>query len=214
MLREILSNEWFTILLIVSIGLVAAAKLAFTLRFNEFLTLIGNSKYLKIHSRDQKFIDLFDGLMFINLIISIVVFIMIVMRNQTNEFTVTLDLVSKLGIGLGTLFLIKILVERLIGSLFEIDELIDSYLFQKISYRNYLGLILIPCNILLLYTFTPSKSIVYVIIAILGLVNIVGIITSIKNHQKLLINNFFYFILYLCALEISPYVILYKLIIK
>ncbi len=213
MLREILSNEWFTILLVISIALVATTKLAFASRFNDFLTLVGNSKYLKIHSRDQKFIDAFDGLMFLNLIISSVLFIMLIMRKQSNDFELSLDLFAKLAIGLGTIFLIKILAERLIGSLFEIDELIDSYLFQKISYRNYLGLILIPFNILLLYTINPTKNIIYITVFILFIVNLIGILTTIKNHQKLIINNLFYFILYLCALEISPYIILYKIMI-
>ena len=214
MLREILSNEWFTILIVTSIALVATVKLMFTTRFNNFVTLIGNSKYLKIHSREQKFFEFFDGILFLNLIISITLFIMLIVRSQSNTLEINMHFFLKVSIGLGALFLIKILVERLLGSLFEIDPLIDSYLFQKISYRNYLGLILIPINILLIYTISPSKTVIYVIIALLLLVNLVGIVTTIKSHQKLLINNLFYFILYLCALEISPYIILYKLIIK
>ncbi|WFO18183.1 DUF4271 domain-containing protein [Cellulophaga baltica 4] len=35
-----------------------------------------------------------------------------------------------------------------------------------------------------------------------------GWVTAIRNHQKLITNNFFYFILYLCALEIAPLVLL------
>ena len=214
MLREIVSNEWFTILIVTSIALVAMVKLMFTTRFNNFVTLIGNSKYLKIHSREQKFFEFFDGILFLNLVISATLFIMLIVRNQSSNQNISIDFFLKIAIGLGALFLIKILVERLLGSLFEIDELIDSYLFQKISYRNYLGLILIPINILLIYTISPSKTVIYIIIALLILVNLIGIVTTIKSHQKLLINNLFYFILYLCALEISPYVILYKLIIK
>ena len=121
------------------------------------------------------------------------------------------DLVQffRLLFGVGALVLIKVLLERLIGSLFEIDTLIDSYLFQKTTYKNYTGLILLPVNILLIYTFSSSKIIIYSILAIILLINLIGFITSFKNHQKTLLNNFFYFILYLCALEIAPYLILY-----
>ncbi len=214
MLREIVSNEWFTILLLFSVVLIAVTKLAFTARFDDFLTLISNSRYLKIYSRDQKFIDLFDGLLFLNLIISMTLFAVIAMRQLSDGFENEIDLLFKLAIGLGAIFLIKILVERLLGSLFEIDELIDSYLFQKINYRNYIGLILIPINALLLYTITPSENVVYAVIFILLFINVIGIVTTLKSHQKLLFNNILYFILYLCALEISPYIILYKLIIN
>lgn len=214
MLREIVSNEWFTILLLISVVLIAAAKLAFTTRFFDFLTLVGNSRYLKIYARDQKFIDLFDGLLFLNLIISMSLFTMVCIRHLSDDLTNELGLFAKIGIGIGAILLIKILLERLLGSLFEIDELIDSYLFQKISYRNYLGLILVPINALVLYAIVPSNSVIFIVILLLMFINVIGIVTSFKSHQKSLINNIFYFILYLCALEISPYIILYKWIMN
>jgi hypothetical protein len=119
----------------------------------------------------------------------------------------------KLLFGIGALVLIKILLERLIGSLFEIDALIDSYLFQKTTYKNYTGFVLLPINILLIYTLSPSKSMIYVILGLIFSINLIGFITSFKNHQKVLLNSLFYFILYLCALEIGPYLILYRLIL-
>ena len=77
MLREIISNEWLTILIVLCISILAFVKAAFSNRFNDFLWVIGNSKYLKIYSRDQKFIDQFDGLLFLNLIISLSLFFLI-----------------------------------------------------------------------------------------------------------------------------------------
>jgi hypothetical protein len=44
-----------------------------------------------------------------------------------------------------------------------------------------------------------------------GLILFIGFIRSIKFYQKQLINNFFYFILYLCTLEIGPYILICKL---
>ncbi len=213
MLREIVSQDWFTIMILVSIAMVASSKLAFPARFMDFTTLIGNSKYLKIYSRDQKFVDLFDGLLFLNLVISLSVFIQIAVTRLAGTDMMGIDSFSKLAVGLGTLFMIKILVERLIGSLFEIDAIIDFYLFQKISYRNFLGFMLVPMNALLLFALKPSPTIIYIFIFMLLVLNVIGIVTSIKNNQKLILGNFFYFILYLCALEISPYVILYKVFI-
>ena len=96
------------------------------------------------------------------------------------------------------------------SSLFEIDKLIDQYLFQKISYKNFIGLFLVPVNLILLFSITPSLIILYIIIFLLLIVNIMGLITTIKTHQSLIKRNLFYFILYLCTLEITPYVILYK----
>ena len=210
MLREIISNEWFTILIVLCIGILAFAKAAFSTRFNDFLWVIGNSKYLKIYSRDQKFIDQFDSFLFLNLIISLSLFFFICYNTffETIAFDITLFL--KLLVGIGALILIKVLLERLIGSIFGIDSLIDSYVFQKTNFKNYIGLVLLPINILLIFAVHPTKSLIYIAIGLLFAINLVGFISSFKMHQKLILNNLFYFILYLCALEIAPYIILYK----
>jgi hypothetical protein len=120
----------------------------------------------------------------------------------------------KLTFGIGVFILIKVLLERLIGSLFEIDKLIDQYLFQKISYKNLLGLVLIPINLLLIFSFKPGLILLYIIVILLGLINIMGLITTIKTNQSIIKQNLFYFILYLCALEIAPYIILYKVFVS
>ncbi|SDR83854.1 protein of unknown function [Formosa sp. Hel1_31_208] len=212
MLRDIISNDWFTIFLLLGLVCLTLSKYLFAHRFKDFLAVIGNSKYLKIYARDQKFVDGFDALLFFNLIISVSVFAYVSYSTLVNPADFNLNQFFKLLFGIGVLFLIKVLLERLIGSLFEIDELIDAYLFQKTTFKNYSGFLLFPINCVLIYAVSPSKTLIYLVIGLIILVNLVGFITSFKNHQKLLLNNIFYFILYLCALEIGPYLILYKLI--
>ena len=214
MLREIISNDWFTILIVLSTLILAVAKYTFTIRFNDFLWVVGNSKYLKIYARDQKFIDKFDSLLFANLVISTAIFLFICYVSLVEAIVFDILLYLKIVFGVGGLILIKILLERLIGSLFEIDALIDSYVFQKTNYKNYLGLLLLPINAILIFGLSPEPKLIYAILCLLIIINLIGFITSFKTHQKLIINNIFYFILYLCALEIAPYIILYKLFIN
>lgn len=213
MLRETISNEWFTLLIVLSLCILAIAKYAFSKRFNDFLWLIGNSKYLKIYAREQKFIDRFDALLFFNLIISVSIFLYISYSTFVKSATFDVFIFLKILLAVGAIILIKILLERLIGSLFEIDAIIDSYIFQKTNYKNYIGIVLLPINILLIFVLQPKLSTIYVVLGLLFVINTLGFITSFKTHQKLILNNFFYFILYLCALEIAPYIILYKLFI-
>ena len=212
-MREVISNELFTILIVLGLCILAFAKYAFSNRFNDYLWVIGNSKYLKIYAREQKFIDQFDSLLFVNLIISLSIFSFVGYNTFVDSLQFDLTSFIKLFVGIGAIILIKILLERLIGSLFDIDELIDSYIFQKTNYKNYIGLFLLPINIILIYAIQPTATIMYVVIAFIILINLIGFITSFKTHQKTILNNLFYFILYLCALEIAPYIILYKLFI-
>jgi len=193
---------------------LALAKRSFSTRFNDFLLLVGKSKYLKIYAKEQKFIDQFDALLFVNLIISLSLFCFLGYTTFIDNIAFNLSIFLKIALGVGALILIKILLERLIGSLFEIDTLMDSYLFQKTNYKNFTGLLLLPINILLVFTIPLTVNVFYVIFGLIFIINLIGFITSIKTHQKTIINNIFYFILYLCALEIAPYVILYKLFIN
>jgi hypothetical protein len=213
MFREIILNEWYTILIVFSLCILAFAKFTFSNRFNDYLWVIGNSKYLKIYAREQKFIDQFDSLLFINLVISLSIFSIIGYSVFEEPIDFDLALFLKIFVGIGALILIKVLLERLIGSLFDIDELIDSYIFQKTNYKNYVGLILLPINVILIFAINPTTTVIYIILGLITLVNLIGFVTSFKSHQKTILNNFFYFILYLCALEIAPYIILYKLFI-
>ena len=214
MIRDVYSNELFTILLVLGLVIIALAKLTAPKRFEDFLYVLGNSKYLKIYSRDQKFFDKFDALLFGNLILCLVVFSFILYQKVIDFKTIDINILFKFITGIGAFILIKVLTERLIGSLFEIDKIIDEYLFQKISYKNYLGLLLLPINAILLFSFQDSLNLVYVFVTILLIVNIIGLITSFKTHQSLIKNNLFYFILYLCALEIAPYIILYQVFVS
>jgi hypothetical protein len=211
-IRAIPSNELFTILLIIGMAVIAIAKLTAPKRFTDFTFVVINSKYLNIYARDQKFFDKFDALLFGNLILSASVFSYIVYKHTYNITDVSINLMFKIAVGISVFILIKVLLERLLGSIFSIDGLVDQYVFQKISYKNFLGVILLPINGLLLYTLSPTTQVIYGFIGLLVLVNLIGLITSFKRHQNLIKNNLFYFILYLCALEIAPYLFLYKVL--
>jgi len=211
MLREIISNEWYTVLIVLSLCILTLAKQVYANRFAEFIRVVGNSKYLKIYSREKKLIDKFDALLFINLIISLSIFVFLSYTTLVKQVPFDLFLFLKIALGISIVFLVKILLERLIARLFTINSVIDAYLFQKTSYKNFMGMLLIPINIFLVFAVHPNPTMLFVIFGVLILINLIGIITSIKSYQKIILHNFFYFILYLCALEIGPYIILYKL---
>ncbi|MFD1614295.1 DUF4271 domain-containing protein [Gelatiniphilus marinus] len=213
MYRDIISNEIITVLMVVGLAIIATAKLVAPQRFNDFIYVLGNSKYLKIYTRDQKFLDKFDALLFTNLVISASIFCYLAFRCVTQTKDISVNLLFKLFFGIGSFVLIKVLVERLVASLFELDKLIDQYLFQKISYKNYLGLLLLPINAILVYSVDPTLPVFFTIIGLLLIVNISGVITTFKTHQNTIKGNLFYFILYLCALEIAPYIVLYKVFV-
>ena len=107
-----------------------------------------------------------------------------------------LFLILKVGIQLGN------------GFIFSSNKVISELIFKKLSYLNHSGLIMFIANIVLSYILKDSKAVVYVAFFFIILINGIGWATLLRNHQKFIANNFFYFILYLCALEIAPWVII------
>ena len=79
------------------------------------------------------------------------------------------------------------------------------------NYKNFIGIVLIPINMILVYAVEPTEKLIYGFLIGLLVLNFIGFLSTFKSYQKLILSNFFYFILYLCALEIGPYIILYKL---
>lgn len=212
MLREVTSNEIFTILIMIGLIAMTMAKTIYANRFNEFSAILLNSKYLNIYARDQKFFDWFDALLFVNFIISAAIFICICYNALFTNLNLNPNVMLKIIFSIGAFLLIKVLFERLLASIFNIDDVMDNYLFQKTSYKNFFGILLIPINAFLIYSITPSKTAIYIVLAILLSLVILGLTSSLKRYRSLIKSNLFYFILYLCTLEIAPYIILYKFV--
>jgi len=210
MLRVITSNEIFTILFVICLIVLTVAKVVFSERFKEFTLLLVNFRYVKVFSREQKFLDTFEALLFSNLIISLGIFCylsegFITQENASSQFNI-----FKFALVIGIFFLIKILVERLLSSALDIEGIVNDYIFQKISHRNFIGLVLLPVNMILVYSTKLTEMGLILIVLFLFIINAIGLYFFYKRNQIVIKRNIFYFILYLCALEISPIIILYK----
>jgi hypothetical protein len=101
------------------------------------------------------------------------------------------------------------LIDKIIATAFSMEEFADQFNLQKASYRNYIALLLFPINVVLYYNQSPPDLLFNVLIFLILTANLFTYLTSLKNHQNLLVGKLFYFILYLCALEIAPYYFLY-----
>ena len=211
MLREVLFNDLYTAFIVASLAIVVSAKLINFNRFADFLRLFGNSNYLRIYFKDHKFLDPFDIVLFLNFCINGTLIGILTYTHYVKNPEIDVLLFLKLAGILGAGALIKILLELGIGYLFAIPKLFHSYVFQQVSFLNFLGVVLLPLNSLLIFGAPNHHTLLVLVLVISGLILLIGFMKSIKTNQKLLINNFFYFILYLCTLEIGPYILLCKL---
>jgi hypothetical protein len=84
-------------------------------------------------------------------------------------------------------------------------------LFEKINYFNALILWIIPPLLFLIYTDKNQNLFLWITIILLVILLILRYGLILNNNKYLIFKNLLYFILYLCALEIAPLLIILKL---
>ena len=209
--REVLSTHWLTLTIVLAITTLTVAKVVRPQRFYLFLTLIGSNKYVTKGKKQQRITRPFTILLTIFQTLSISLFLYLssaeIFQYQEPSSLLLLQIIL-----LYPLFMIsKMLIEKIIGVIFSIEPMMNHFLYCKLSYRNYLGILLLPVTIILIYTIPTTRTLYLTVLAIAILAHILMLTASYRLYQKIILENLFYFILYLCALEIAPYYILYKL---
>lgn len=213
LLQNIPIPDWMTLMVFACFVLMAAAKLLNSARFNEFIYLIVSNKYFLVHGKNTKIFVPFNILLLIVQILSVSLFLFLLSAHFFESVSLQDTLIFIQIVGFYTLFIgLKFYVEKLIANLFSIDTYINQYLYHKLSYRNLIAILLLITTMVLMYTISPGSSVFLVVIATVLLLNLISLFYSYKTYEKLISNHLFYFILYLCALEISPYFLIYKIV--
>jgi len=209
MIREVISSDIYVVCSITSLLLVLITKTLYKRNFLDFLSFLGNSNYLKIYLNQNKFFSVFNLILFLNLCLNCVAFMYI----YSSELEINLIISIKTFLilfGLIGFYLIgKICIKLFLGYIFNIDKQMSILIFQQISSLNFVGLILLPINSILVFTFKFDSVAINTSIVVVISVVVFGMIKTIQSNLKLILANFLYFILYICTLEIGPYILFY-----
>ncbi|WP_431191701.1 DUF4271 domain-containing protein [Nonlabens ulvanivorans] len=114
--------------------------------------------------------------------------------------------------GLTIFILAKRYFSMMIASLMKFDEILELIEYHRNTYRAVLGILLIIVNLLIYYTFHDSIVAVRLISIVSIFMFVIYNFIILYTYSKSLLQHSFYFILYLCALETAPYLLLYKYI--
>ena len=207
--RIIESKDWATVLFVLSFGIIAITKSVFENRFADFTNLIYSNKYIKVYKDNTNLKSGFTLSLFFVQVISLAFFIQITLSYFGYASKTDWLLYIQIFTFLVFFILSKYLIEKIIATSFNIEDFMDQFNLQKVTYRTYIGLFILPFNIILFYYDSFSRNIPLIIIAIILITNALTYLISIKNYQNIIFGKLFYFILYLCALEIAPYYFMY-----
>jgi len=108
----------------------------------------------------------------------------------------------------------KILFEKIIFSVFEIENLFEKIQYTRFSYSNVIGILMLPLHFFLFYNFESSSIFFYFYIGIIVIALLFNYFVSILQFINLLLKHHIYFILYICTLEIAPLIYIYHLVKK
>ncbi|MFQ3174102.1 MAG: hypothetical protein ACI9WT_000102 [Flavobacterium sp.] len=208
------NKDWATFLFILSFAIIAITKSVYENRFSDFMNLLFSDKYNKVYRDGSQLKSSFTISLFFSQVISLAFFIQLSLTlfgyASKTDSTLYIQIITFLIF----FILSKYLVEKIIATAFNIEEFVEQFNMQKVTYRTYIGLIILPINIILFYYDTIPRIIPLIIISTVLTINVITYLISIKKHQNLIMGKLFYFILYLCTLEIAPYFFLYYLITK
>ena len=207
--RSLHSMDWITLVLFISLVFLVISKSYFYSRFLNFLILPFNNKYIFMYSKKDRLLSGFQVFFTAFQVLNFALFIYLGSRALLDVEPVnTVLFYLYILLLLLAVLLVKIIIQLGNAFIFNNGRVVSELIFKKLSYLNYSALVMLLANIILTYILPDSKWVVYGCILLVLVINIVGWITLIKNHQKLITTYFFYFILYLCALEIAPLVLI------
>lgn len=203
------SLDWMTLVLFISLLILALGKYLDYAKFLNFIILPFNDKYVLLHKKKGQLINGFHVLLTAFQTINLSFFIFLVLRafdvgpmqSEVQTFFVVL-------LGVIIFQIAKFSLQFIKGFVFNTQELISELVFRKISYLNHSSIVLFVSNVVMVYILEDSKTLIYTTIILLLVINGIGWIKLLKNYQKAMFPYFVYFILYLCALEIAPLVII------
>ncbi|MBT3548106.1 MAG: DUF4271 domain-containing protein [Flavobacterium sp.] len=208
--RDVLSNNWIVLIFIFSIGILFFLKIFNTDKLKGYATSIFNKGFIEIEAEENYFRFSFFhvGFSFFFLLMLTVSIYLTMHQNFQKEAFLFLDYlqVSKYVLLCLT---IRYVVDFLLIILFEIrDSLVTYFFFSRRSYSYSISLGLLILNILYFYTFNSYYFLIFGIIALFS----IRYLLILYYNKNLIIKELFYFILYLCAFELAPLFVLFKLI--
>ena len=199
MIRDIISNDSLTILLFGSIFFIIILKKIDPIIFSQNLSFRKKELLNKISTKlwGIKFLEILYNLLFISNISILLAFF----KDQNFNLIIYYELLKYVLI----FFTSKVLFDVIIGKVFSINRIMKIYVWQKLVYCNSLGIVLLLFNFLIAYTIFDKQYMVSFFIALSILYLIFAYFSIFFSMKKVIFKNWFYFILYLCTLEIIPY---------
>ena len=212
MISSYVAQNWITVIIIFLIAFMVLLHYLYEQRFLKFISIIKTKEYFVDYTNKKaSFISLFNGLLFfLQLgIYSLFIHSLKFTFSKTKE---GISIFLNIAIILFLFFLGRYVIGKIISYLFGIDKIQGLLSFVKFTYFSKVTIYLFPLVIISHYIPQYKKELLVVTTGLVIVMLLYFYGKLLAQNQKLIFRNLFYFILYLCTLEIIPLVYLYKTI--
>jgi len=117
--------------------------------------------------------------------------------------------------GLAGFFVLKHLLLQIVGGIFPVQKEMASYNFTIVIFNLIAGFFLFP--IILFLAYLPAAMTHYALYAGIGLLLLTYVFRNLRGMfiaNRFLAGHKFHFLLYLCAVEIAPFLVVVKLLLQ
>ncbi len=214
--RMVFSPDWVTILFLIVVLLLAAIKYNFNDRLSAMMSLIYSEKYFTEYAKTKPV--LFNGYNILFFFVFFITFSLLIYYGLNAflnpVFLIDLTYFGKILLGLFIFLIFRIATGALLSIVFEVKE--DYMLFSLVKISNLYFISIFTLPILLLVAYANTKYYKILIGLAIGFALILFLVRYFRALQNDRINftSIFYLFLYLCALEIAPFILVYKLIVS
>jgi hypothetical protein len=208
--KIVINTNWISIILVFLLAIIAVLKTIDGDKLKGYVFALFNKGFIQDEVEENtSFFSSFYSLLFIfsSLVLALITSFLVAEINKNTTFSVS-SFFLILGI-IWSYFIIKSLFEIGVIRLFIIKKEVRFYVVSKFGYLYSISFFLVIFFVL--FRFGPLNF-SFFIAATLGLF-FLKFVFQVVNNKNLVFGKLFYFILYLCAFEISPLLIMFNLLL-
>ena len=208
--KIVINTNWISIILVFLFAIIAILKIIDGDKLKGYVFALFNKSFIEDEVEEKtSFFSSFYSLLFIfsSVVLALVTSLLVAETNKNTSFSLS-SFFLILGI-IWSYFAVKSLFEIGVIRLFFIKKEVRFYVVSKFGYLYSISFFLII--FLVLFRFGPLNF-SFFIAATLGLF-FLKFVFQVVNNKNLVFGKLFYFILYLCAFEIAPLLIMFKLVL-
>lgn len=211
LLKADLNRDWLLLMLIGALLVLGLLRYRFPRRMAELMLLPINDKYFALEGRQKGIGHPFNlAMLGVQITAFGLLLAAIKMTRSATPELLNFALFIKGVLVISLYLILRYSLDWAVGYIFNCQKILSEYRYQRLSFHHLIALALLFLLTIMFFSALSFQTLTPVILFGVIFALFTTVIYSVRRNSATLITNFLYFILYICALEIAPYALLYQ----